>query len=67
MTSVDLLGYCVVDPVTNAKSIVVSRKALDEEKENTRSSLLFGLLLHEIGHCYFGRAHDDVAVTKKGH
>lgn len=49
--------------------IVIKRIALTREAtaaELGMDSVLFRILLHEIGHCYFQRGHDDAYVEAEG-
>ena len=46
--------------------ITVNRFVLEKEKyfaAGSEESTLFQVLLHEIGHCYFGRTHDDTQIS----
>lgn len=59
-------AFCSLDADGNGKYIAVSSKVFNHEGRTKGASLLFSVLLHEIGHCYFHRSHDDRAVGKDG-
>lgn len=46
--------------------IQLDRSILQRPVEDGVSSLLRSVLLHEIGHCYFDREHDDTVLAEKG-
>lgn len=60
-----LHGICVQRK--KSRYILIARSVLDkhlsEDTSNEVDERLFMVLLHEIGHCYFGREHDDALVA----
>lgn len=60
-------GYCQWDENSNGVFIVLNREVFQKDLENTRLHFVFGVLLHEIGHCYFGRKHDTAVIKKEGY
>lgn len=58
VTSADLklTAYCRTDGSRRGQVIVLTRKALSSGRKHYDK--LFGILLHEIGHCYFSRDHE---------
>lgn len=53
-------GYCFTGSVNY---IAINRVVINR---GPGEASLFDLLLHEIGHCYFGRDHDSAVLTKPG-
>lgn len=53
-------GFCSYGPSYISINKAVFKPGSDDE------SNLFNILLHEIGHCYFGRAHDQTTFFKDG-
>jgi hypothetical protein len=61
-------GRCAQD--SDSSTILINKNIFDDYDKNSKSiSSLWSVLAHEIGHCYFGRAHTekDIAApnTKK--
>ncbi len=50
--------------------ILINRVVFENEhrlRKEAKMSTLFHVLLHEIGHCYFARAHSDKEIDLKKH
>jgi hypothetical protein len=60
-------GYCQWDENGKGVFIVLNREVFQKDLENDRLHFVFGVLLHEIGHCYFGRKHDTAVIKKPGY
>jgi hypothetical protein len=60
-------GYCSWDENRSGQFIVLNRTIFATDSSPNRFDFLFGVLLHEIGHCYFGRTHDSRVFKKEGY
>lgn len=60
------LGFCSSLGFGDNGFISINRAVLKDDTERNRLDYLFGVLLHEIGHCYFNRIHEDTVVQKPG-
>jgi hypothetical protein len=50
---IDIAGLCR----GAGKRIILDRRLFNIEEENDKITLLWWTILHELGHCYFGRGH----------
>jgi hypothetical protein len=58
-------GYCQFNYDQNGLYIAISKHIFEYSQflqARGTSDLLFQVLLHEFGHCYFGRPHDDTRL-----
>jgi hypothetical protein len=60
-------GYCQWDENEKGVFIVLNREVFRKDLEDSRLHFVFGVLLHEIGHCYFGRKHDTAVIKRDGY
>lgn len=59
-------GLCILDQIGNGTAILLSKQMLkldlykaEKYKRNEVALDTFKTLLHEVGHCYFGRKHES--------
>lgn len=57
-------GFCI--DYGTSRRIVINRMNFPSQS-GQRHDLLFHILLHEIGHCYFNRPHTTQILKKPGH
>jgi hypothetical protein len=60
-------GLCVKDEKNISQYILINRMVFEQEYSYPTQHYIFGVLLHEIGHCYFNREHDLRVVKKPGY
>lgn len=61
------IGYCRFN--RRHRFIAVNRKAFERQADFSSeipNRRLFRVLLHEIGHCYYNRDHDNTLLSKPG-
>lgn len=62
-------SFCIMNGTVGTK-IVLNKNFFKErvyEKDTGLASPLFNLLIHEIGHCYMGRSHEEALLKKRGY
>lgn len=59
-------GHCEWNEDGSGQYISIHREVFRHDKTDPRSSQVFAVLLHEIGHCYFGRQHEHRLIEKPG-
>lgn len=59
-------GYCAWDQNGDGRYIALNRSIFASDPSANRFDFLFGVLLHEIGHCYFRRGHESRVFKKEG-
>lgn len=64
----DLAGYCIYRADGSPVGIALNHSIFENwQIESEREyGLLFKVLLHEIGHCFFGRHHEEELFTVPG-
>lgn len=61
------LGYCQWDQDHKGQYIVINRENFERDKQQPYLQTVFSVLLHEVGHCYFGREHDHRLIINSGY
>lgn len=57
-------AYCSWTGDHEGEYIVLNKSLFAEKQEPHKLSTLFGVILHEIGHCYFKRSHEEKVAKK---
>jgi hypothetical protein len=60
-------GICYLDHKKRPRAISIDRTIVNRHELPYRMSDLHTVLLHEIGHCYFGRDHEDAWLQFPDH
>lgn len=64
----DALGICYKDGDGKRSGIALHHKLfLEEIEDRDNFGILYKVLLHEIGHCFFNREHDETHYKAQGH
>lgn len=61
------IGYCQWDENRRGQYIFINRENFESDKRSSYLQNVFQVLLHEIGHCYFGRDHNPNVIKKPGY
>lgn len=62
-------SFCIMNGNVGTKIVLNKNFFKDRvyDKDTGLASPLFNLLVHEIGHCYMGRSHEEALLKKKGY
>ena len=63
----DVIGICYKQGNGDAVGIALDHKLFEDlYEDNDTYDLLYKVILHEIGHCFFNRAHDEEYFSVPG-
>lgn len=62
-------SFCIMNGNVGTKIVLNKNFFRDRvyDRDTGLASPLFNLLVHEIGHCYMGRSHEEALLKKRGH